>query len=146
MSVRHYQFRILLSISRRLHSVIALEQVQGCIEATTESISHVMLMSLPITGASPPRKSNENSRKMKDRKIRMKNSAQIKVESQDIRERLELIDKDMHLKLQTLNYIFSGTKDYAEEIHQLYVQPMLESGLTLEDSLEMLVEGVLRPN
>lgn len=83
---------------------------------------------------------------MKDRKIRVKNGAQIKVESQDIRERLELIDKDMQLKLQTLNYIFSGTKDYAEEFHQLYVQPLLESGLTLEDSLELLVEGVLRPN
>ena len=83
---------------------------------------------------------------MKDRKIRVKNSAQIKVASQDIRERLEFIDKDMDLNLQTLDYIFSGTKDYAEEFHQLYVQPLLESGLTLEDSLEMLVEGVLRPN
>jgi hypothetical protein len=83
---------------------------------------------------------------MKDRKIRMKNSAQIKVVSEDIRERLELIDQDMDLKLRTLSYIFSGTKDYAEEFHQFYVQPLLESGLTLEDSLEMLVEGVLRPN
>jgi hypothetical protein len=84
---------------------------------------------------------------MKDRKIRMKNSAQIKVGSKDIRERLdELIDNDMDLKLQTLDYILSGTKDYAEEFHQLYVQPLLESGLTLEDSLAMLVEGVLRPN
>ena len=84
---------------------------------------------------------------MKDRKIRMKNSAQIKVVSKDIRERLnELIDNDMDLKLQTLDYIFSGTEDYAEEFHQLYVQPLLESGLTLEDSLAMLVEGVLRPN
>lgn len=84
---------------------------------------------------------------MKDRKIRMKNCAQIKVVSKDIRERLdELIDNDMDLKLQTLDYIFSGTKDYAEEFHQLYVQPLLESGLTLEDSLAMLVEGVLRPN
>lgn len=84
---------------------------------------------------------------MKNRKIRMKNSAQIKVVSKDIRERLdELIDNDMDLKLQTLDYVFSGTKDYAEEFHQLYVQPLLESGLTLEDSLAMLVEGVLRPN
>jgi len=84
---------------------------------------------------------------MKDRKIRIKNSAQIKVVSKHIRERLdELIDNDMDLKLQTLDYIFSGTKDYAEEFHQLYVQPLLESGLTLEDSLTMLVEGVLRPN
>jgi hypothetical protein len=84
---------------------------------------------------------------MKDRKIRIKNSAQIKVVSKDIREGLdELIDNDVDLKLQTLDYIFSGTKDYAEEFLELYVQPLLESGLTLEDSLAMLVGGVLRPN
>jgi hypothetical protein len=82
---------------------------------------------------------------MKDRKIRMKNSAENKA-PKDIRERLELIDEDMNLKLQTLANIFSGTKDYAEEFHQLYVQPLLESGLTLEHSMAMLVEGVLRPN
>jgi hypothetical protein len=83
---------------------------------------------------------------LKDSKIRTKNNAQIKVVSKDIRERRELIDKDMNLKLQTLDYIFSATKDRAEEFHQLYVQPLLESSLTLEDSLAMLVEGVLRPN
>jgi hypothetical protein len=83
---------------------------------------------------------------MKDSKISTKNSAQIKVVSQDIRERLELIDKGTNLKLQTLDYFFSGTKDCAEEFHQCYIQPLLESGLTLEDSLAMLVEGVLRPN
>jgi hypothetical protein len=84
---------------------------------------------------------------MKDRKIRIKNSAQFKVVSKDIREGLdELVDNDVDLKLQTLDYIFSGTKDYAEEFLELYVQPLLESGLTLEDSLAMLVEGVLRPN
>jgi hypothetical protein len=83
---------------------------------------------------------------MNDSKIRTKNGAQIKVVSKDIRERPELIDKNMSPKLQTLDYIFSATKDCAEEFHQLYVQPLLESGLTLEDSLAMLVEGVLRPN
>ncbi len=83
---------------------------------------------------------------MKDRKIGTKNSAQIKVVSKDIRERLELIDKGMNLERQTLDYFFSGAKDRAEEFHQLYVQPLLESGVTLEDSLAMLVEGVLRPN
>ena len=82
---------------------------------------------------------------MKDHKIRMKNSAESKA-PKNIRERLELIDQDMNLKLQTLANIFSGTKDYAEEFHLLYVQPLLESGLTLEDSLEMLVQGVIRPN
>jgi hypothetical protein len=80
---------------------------------------------------------------MQDRKIRMKNSKDV---SKDIRERVELIDEEMDLKLQALSYIFSGTKDYVEEFHQFYVQPLLDSGLTLEDSLEILVEGVLRPN
>jgi hypothetical protein len=83
---------------------------------------------------------------MKDRKFRMTNSTETKVVSNDIRERLELIDKDMDLKLQTLANIFSATKDYPEEFHQLYVEPLLESGLNLEDSLEILVEGVIRPN
>jgi len=83
---------------------------------------------------------------MKDRKFRMDNRTETKVLSEDIRERLELIDKDMDLKLQTLANIFSGTKDCPEEFHQLYVQPLLEAGLNLEDSLEMLVEGVIRPN
>ena len=80
------------------------------------------------------------------RKINLNNRMEMKVVSKEIRERLELIDKDMDLKLQALANIFSGTKDYAEEFHQLYVQPLLESGLNLEDSLEMLVEGVIRPN
>jgi hypothetical protein len=83
---------------------------------------------------------------MKVRKISVNNGTETKVKSKEIRERLEVIDKDMDLKLQTLANIFSGTKDYAEEFHQLYVQPLLESGLSLEDSLEMLVEGVILPN
>ncbi len=84
---------------------------------------------------------------MKNRKIRMKNSTQAKVVSKDIREHLdELIDNDTDLKLQKLAHIFSGTKDYEEEFHQLYVQPLLDSGLTLDDSLAMLVESVLLPN
>ncbi len=83
---------------------------------------------------------------MKDRKFRMNQSTAIKVGSKDIRERLELMDQDMDLKLQMVANIFSGTEDDPEEFHHLYVQPLLESGLNLEDSLEMLVEGVIRPN
>ena len=83
---------------------------------------------------------------MKNRKIRMNNRTEMKGVSREIRECLEMIDKDTDLKLQTLANIFSATQDYAEEFHQLYVQPLLESGLTLEDSLEMLVEGGIRPN
>ena len=83
---------------------------------------------------------------MKDRKFRMNRSTDTKVVSKDIRDRLELIHKDMDLKLQSLANVFSMTKDYPEEFHQLYVQPLLESGLNLEDSLEVLVEGVIRPN
>lgn len=84
---------------------------------------------------------------MNDRKIRMKNSAGTKAVSKDIRERLdELIDNDKDLELQKLAHVFSGTKDYEEEFHRLYVQPLLDCGLTLDDSLAMLVESVLLTN
>ena len=84
---------------------------------------------------------------MKDRKIRLKNRAETEIVSKYIRERLDkLIDNDTDLELQQLAHIFSETKDYEEEFHQLYVQPLLDSGLTLDDSLAMLVEGVLLPN
>ncbi len=83
---------------------------------------------------------------MKDRKIRIRGSAEIRSMSDDSRKRIYLIDKDMDPKLQTLDNIFAETKDHPEEFHQLYVQPLLESGLTLEDSFSLLVDGILRPN
>jgi hypothetical protein len=83
---------------------------------------------------------------MKDRKFRMKSKDETKVMTNDIRERLDLIDKDLNMKLETLDYLFTGSKDYPEEFHQLYVQPLMDSGLTLEDSFSLLVDGVLRPN
>ena len=83
---------------------------------------------------------------MKDRKIRMKTKDETNVMTEDIRRRLELIDKDLNMKLETLDYILTGSNDYPEEFHQLYLQPLLESGLSLEDSFSLLVDGVLRPN
>jgi hypothetical protein len=83
---------------------------------------------------------------MKDRKIRIKTKDETNVMTEDIRRRLDLIDKDLNMKLETLDYILTGSKDYPEEFHQLYIQPLLESGLSLEDSFSLLVDGVLRPN
>ena len=74
---------------------------------------------------------------MKHRKIR-------KGVSKYIRDRLgKLIDNDTDLKPRTLDY---ASNDYAEEFHPFCVQLLLESGLTLEESLALLVEGALRPN
>jgi hypothetical protein len=83
---------------------------------------------------------------MKDRKIRIKSKEETKVMTEDVRRRLDLIDKDLNVKLETLDYLFTGSKDYPEEFHQLYVQPLMDSGLSLEDSFSLLVDGVLRPN
>jgi hypothetical protein len=83
---------------------------------------------------------------MKDRKFRIKTKDETNVMTEDIRRRLDLIDKDLNMKLETLDYILTGSKDYPEEFHQLYLQPLLESGLSLEDSFSLLVDGVLRPN
>ena len=83
---------------------------------------------------------------MKDRKIRIKTKDETNVMTEDIRRRLDLIDKDLNMKLESLDYIFTGSKDYPEEFHQLYIQPLMESGLTLEETFSLLVDGVLRPN
>jgi hypothetical protein len=83
---------------------------------------------------------------MKDRKIRLKSKDETKVMNEDIRRRLDLIDNDLNVKLETLDSIFDGSKDYPEEFHQLYVQPLMDSGLSLEDSFSLLVDGILRPN
>jgi hypothetical protein len=83
---------------------------------------------------------------MKDRKFRIKTKDETNVMTEDIRRRLDLIDKDLNMKLETLDYILTGSKDYPEEFHQLYVQPLLESGVSLEDSFALLVDGVLLPN
>ena len=83
---------------------------------------------------------------MKDRKIRIKSKDETKVMTEDVRRRLDLIDTDLNVKLETLDYLFTGSKDYPEEFHQLYVQPLMDSGLSLEDSFSLLVDGVLRPN
>ena len=105
-----------------------------------------MRISWSNSGSFYAQKVQQEYKEMKDRKIRMNSRMQTKGVSKEIRECLELIDKDMDRKLQTLASIFSGTKDYAEEFHLLYVQPLLDAGLNLEDSLEMLVEGVIYPN
>jgi hypothetical protein len=83
---------------------------------------------------------------MKDRKMRMKSKAEAGVMTKETRDRLELIDKDLNLKLETLDYIFTSSKDYPEEFHQLYVQPLMDTGLSLEESFAVLVDGVLLPN
>ncbi len=67
--------------------------------------------------------------------------------SKYIRERLgKLIDNDTDLKLRTLDYNGSARNDYVEEFHSFYVELLLESGLTFEESLALLAEGTLRPN
>jgi hypothetical protein len=64
-----------------------------------------------------------------------------------IPERLgKLIDIRVIVKPRTLDCILSETKDYPEEFHPFYVHLLLESGLTLEESLELLAEGALHPN
>jgi hypothetical protein len=85
-------------------------------------------------------------KQMNERKIRTKRTSKTKAASKDVRERLDLIDKDTELKLRTLECVFAATKDHSEEFHQLYIRPLLETGLTLEDSLALLVDGVLHPN
>lgn len=83
---------------------------------------------------------------MKDRKIRIKDSAELWIMPDDTDKPIDLMEREMLPKLQTLDGIFAENKDHPEEFHQLYLKPLLESGVSLEDSFTLLVEGVLRPN
>jgi hypothetical protein len=58
----------------------------------------------------------------------------------------KLIDNDTDLEPRTLDHTFSASKACAEEFHPFCVQLLLESGLTLEESLVLLADGAYRPN
>jgi|HubBroStandDraft_6_1064221.scaffolds.fasta_scaffold259268_3 hypothetical protein len=76
---------------------------------------------------------------MKHRKIR-------EGVSKYVPERLDkLIDIREIVKPRTLDCILSASKDYAEEFHPFYVHLLLESGLTLEESLELLAKARSAP-
>ena len=63
-----------------------------------------------------------------------------------IPERLgKLIDNDTDVKPRTLDCILSASKDYAEEFHPFYAHLLLESGLTLKESLELLAKARSAP-
>jgi hypothetical protein len=79
---------------------------------------------------------------MKSRKIRPESDAETKALSEELRERFDLIYKEMDRQPGTLDSLFTGT----DEFHRLYVQPLLEAGLTLQDSFALLADGILRPN
>jgi hypothetical protein len=64
----------------------------------------------------------------------------------EIRDRLEQTETEIARKLETLDAMFSQTKENPEEFHSLYIKPLLDAELSLETSLELLVAGVLRPN
>jgi len=76
---------------------------------------------------------------MKHRKIR-------KGVSKYIPEPLgKLIDIRVIVKPRTIDCILPASKDYAEEFHPFYVHLLLESGLTLEESLELLAKARSAP-
>jgi hypothetical protein len=57
----------------------------------------------------------------------------------------KLIDIRVIVKPRTLDCILSASKDYAEEFHPFYVHLLLESGLTLEESLELIAKARSAP-
>jgi hypothetical protein len=57
----------------------------------------------------------------------------------------KLIDIRVIVKPRTLDCILSASKNYAEEFHPFYVHLLLESGLTLEESLELIAKARSAP-
>ncbi len=83
---------------------------------------------------------------MNDTKLRIKSRASTKALSKDIRERLDSIDKDLGLKFETLDGMFLQNDTHPDDFHRLYIQPLLEAGVPLDQAFAVLIDGVLRPN
>ena len=60
----------------------------------------------------------------------------------------DLLEQDEKLtgQMDQMSSVFVNAKEQTDVFQQLYVQPLLDEGLTVETALDLLVEGIARPN
>jgi hypothetical protein len=83
---------------------------------------------------------------VKNRKTRIKANSQAQILYRDLYDRLDITDDDVASKLQAVDLFFAQSKENPDEFHKLNLGPLLDSGISLEDSLALLIDGILRPN
>jgi hypothetical protein len=65
---------------------------------------------------------------------------------EEFRERLTREDLERRWKLEALDHLVMEAEDRPEKFHRLWLQPLLNAGLTLESAVNLVVESRFRPN
>lgn len=77
--------------------------------------------------------------------MQKKNSKRGAVKKEFLKDLLEQ-DEKLTGQMDQMSNVFANAKEHTDVFQQLYVQPLLDEGLTVEAALDLLVEGIARPN
>ncbi len=65
---------------------------------------------------------------------------------EEFRERLNREDLERRWQLEALDHLFTEVEEQPDNFHRLWVQPLVNSGLSVESALALLIESHFRPN
>jgi hypothetical protein len=65
---------------------------------------------------------------------------------EEFRERLNREDLERRWQLEALDHLFTEVEEHPDSFHRLWVQPLVNSGLSVESALALLIESHFRPN
>jgi hypothetical protein len=66
--------------------------------------------------------------------------------AEEFRERLDREDLERRWKMEALDHLFSENNNQPERFRKLWLQPLLNAGLSMESALDIAVETRFRPN
>jgi hypothetical protein len=66
--------------------------------------------------------------------------------AEEYRERLSREDLERRWKLEALDHLFSETEYQPEKFRRMWVQPLVNAGLSVDSALSLAVESYFRPN
>jgi len=66
--------------------------------------------------------------------------------AEEFRERLSREDLERRWKLEALDHLFSEADHEPEKFRKLWLQPLVNAGLSVESALSLAVESRFRPN
>ena len=65
---------------------------------------------------------------------------------EEFRERVNREDLERRWQLEALDHLFTEVEEHPDSFHRLWVQPLVNSGLSVESALALLIESHFRPN
>lgn len=65
---------------------------------------------------------------------------------EEFRERLTREDLERRWLLEAFDHLFTDSDAESDSFHRLWIQPLVNEGLSLESALALLIESHFRPN